>query len=59
MSSVKKEIKLYNKWSFKGVEVKDWTLENYINLRPVIIPHSAGRHEHRRFWKTSKVSVVE
>jgi len=59
MSSVKKEIKLYNKWSFKGVEVKDWTLENYINLRPVIIPHSAGRHEHRRFWKTSKVSIVE
>ncbi len=46
MSKVKKDIKLFNKWSFENIEVKDWTLENYINLRPVIIPHTAGRHEH-------------
>ena len=59
MSSSKKEIKLYNKWSYTDVEVNDWTLEKYINLKPVIIPHSAGRHEHRRFWKTTKVSIVE
>ena len=59
MSKTKTEIKLYNKWSFNDVEVKDWTLQKYINLKPVIIPHSAGRHEHRRFWKTSKVSIVE
>ena len=59
MSKTKTEIKLYNKWSFSDIEVKDWTLQKYINLKPVIIPHSAGRHEHRRFWKTSKVSIVE
>ena len=59
MSKVKKDIKLFNKWSFENLEVKDWTLENYINLRPVIIPHTAGRHEHKRFWKTSKISVIE
>ncbi len=59
MSKVKKDIKLFNKWSFENIEVKDWTLENYINLRPVIIPHTAGRHEHKRFWKTTKISVIE
>ncbi len=59
MSKVKKDIKLYNKWSFENIEVKDWTLENYINLKPVIIPHTAGRHEHKRFWKTSKISIIE
>jgi len=59
MSKVKKDIKLFNKWSFGNIEIKDWTLESYINLRPVIIPHTAGRHEHKRFWKTSKISIIE
>jgi small subunit ribosomal protein S7 len=59
MSKVKTEVKLFDEYSFEGIEVKDWTLENYINLRPIIIPHSAGRHEHRRFWKTSRVSIIE
>ncbi|MBY8978913.1 MAG: 30S ribosomal protein S7 [Candidatus Lokiarchaeota archaeon] len=59
MSKVKKDIKLFNKWSFENIEVRDWTLESYINLKPVIIPHTAGRHEHKRFWKTSKISVIE
>ncbi|MFX1572977.1 MAG: 30S ribosomal protein S7 [Promethearchaeota archaeon] len=59
MSKSKKEIKLFNKWSFDNIEIRDRTLENYINLKPIIIPHSAGRHEHRRFWKSSKVSIIE
>ncbi len=59
MSKAKKDIKLYNKWSFENIEIKDWTLEKYINLRPVIIPHTAGRHEHKRFWKTTKISIIE
>jgi len=59
MSKSKKEIKLLNRWSFDNIEITDRTLENYINLRPIIIPHSAGRHEHRRFWKSSKVSIIE
>ncbi len=59
MSKAKKDIKLFNKWSFENIEIKDWTLESYINLRPVIIPHTAGRHEHKRFWKTTKISVIE
>ncbi|MFX1312060.1 MAG: 30S ribosomal protein S7 [Promethearchaeota archaeon] len=59
MSKSKKEIKLFNRWPFDNIEIADRTLENYINLRPIIIPHSAGRHEHRRFWKSSKVSIIE
>ena len=59
MSKTKEEIKLFNRWSFDNIEITDRTLENYINLRPIIIPHSAGRHEHRRFWKSSKVSIIE
>jgi small subunit ribosomal protein S7 len=59
MSKGKTEVKLFDEYSFEDIEVKDWTLENYINLRPIIIPHSAGRHEHRRFWKTSRVSIIE
>lgn len=59
MSKTKNEIKLFNKWSFDNVTVRDRTLENFINLKPIIIPHSAGRHEHRRFWKSTKVSILE
>jgi len=58
-SKNKNEIKLFNKWSFVDITVNDWTLEKYINLRPIIVPHSHGRHEHRRFWKTSRVSIIE
>ncbi len=55
----KSEIKLFNKWSFENIEIPDWTLERYINLTPVIIPHSCGRHDKKTFWKTKKVSIVE
>lgn len=59
MSKTKKEIKLFNRWSFNDIEFQDRTLEVYINLKPIIVPHSAGRHEHKRFWKTSRVSIIE
>jgi small subunit ribosomal protein S7 len=57
--SKKSEIKLFNKWSFENIDIPDWTLERYINLTPVIIPHSCGRHNKKTFWKTKKVSIVE
>jgi len=58
MSKIKEEIKLFNTWSFKDIDIKDDTLSNYINLRPIIVPHSCGRHEHKRFWK-SNISITE
>ena len=59
MSKSKPEIRLFNKWSFENIELRDFTLEKYVNLKAIIVPHSAGRHEHRRFWKSSRVSVIE
>jgi len=52
------EIKLFNKWSFQGIEVRDPSLKKYISLRPVFVPHTGGRHEHRRFEK-GRVPIVE
>lgn len=53
-----KEVKLFGEWSFKGIEVKDLGLQRYVSLKPVVIPHSMGRHEHKRFRKAS-INVVE
>lgn len=52
------EIKLFGKWTFEGIEVRDPSLKKYICLKPVWLPHTGGRHEHRRFGK-SEVPIVE
>jgi small subunit ribosomal protein S7 len=52
------EIKLFQKWSFKDIAVVDVGLQRYLNLTPMVAPHSMGRHEHQRFRK-AKVNVVE
>jgi len=52
------ETKLFGKWGFQGIEVKDKGLERYVSLKPVVIPHTMGRHEHKRFHKAN-VNVVE
>jgi small subunit ribosomal protein S7 len=52
------EIKLFRKWSFQGVEANDAGLKRYVSLKPVVIPHSMGRHEHKRFRKAN-VNIVE
>jgi len=52
------DIKLFQKWSFKEIKVEDIGLQRYLNLTPMVAPHSMGRHEHQRFRK-AKVNVVE
>ena len=52
------DIKLFQKWSFKDVAVVDIGLQRYLNLTPMVAPHSMGRHEHQRFRK-AKVNIVE
>ena len=52
------EIKLFQKWSFKDIKVVDIGLQRYLNLTPMVTPHSMGRHEHQRFRK-AKVNIVE
>jgi len=53
-----RDIKLFGKWTFKGIECKDLGLQRYISLKPIVVPHSMGRHEHKRFRKAS-ISIVE
>lgn len=52
------KIKLFEKWSYEGVDIKDPSLKKYISLKPVYLPHSGGRHEHKRFGK-AEVSIIE
>ncbi|OYT50642.1 MAG: 30S ribosomal protein S7 [Desulfurococcales archaeon ex4484_204] len=52
------EIRLFGKWRFDGVVVRDPSLKKYISLRPVYLPHTGGRHEHKRFGK-AEVPIVE
>ena len=52
------EIKLFQKWTFKDIKVEDIGLQRYLNLTPMVAPHSMGRHEHQRFRK-AKVNIVE
>jgi small subunit ribosomal protein S7 len=53
-----KEILLFGKWSYDFIDVKDPSLKKYICLKPVRLPHTSGRHEHRKFGK-AEVPIVE
>lgn len=49
---------LWEKWDLTGVKVDDPGLQNVISVRPMLVPHSGGRHEHKKFGKT-RVIIVE
>ncbi|MCZ7394853.1 MAG: 30S ribosomal protein S7 [Candidatus Methanoperedens sp.] len=51
-------LKLFGKWDFTEVEVKDPSVKAYINLTPVIVPHSGGRNAKQQFNK-SNLNIVE
>ena len=52
------EIKLFNRWSFSDVVVKDAGLVNYININPIIIPRTNGYYHNTPFYKT-KINIIE
>ena len=56
--SKKPDILLFQKWTFNDITVKDPSLGRYINLTPMTLPHTMGRHEHQRFRK-ARVNIVE
>jgi len=50
------EVKLFGKWTFDGVEVRDISLVDYIactGSHAVFLPHTAGRYQKKRFRKAS------
>ncbi len=53
-----KPIKLFGKWSYEDVIVRDPGLRRYICLKPVLLPHTEGRYQKRRFGK-AKIPIVE
>jgi small subunit ribosomal protein S7 len=52
------KILLFGKWSFDGIQVEDPGLKRYICLKPVYMPRTGGRHEHRPFGK-AETPIVE
>lgn len=52
-------VKLFNKWSYEDVEIRDISLTDYIQIRaPVYISHSAGRYAAKRFRK-AQCPIIE
>lgn len=50
------EVKLFGKWSFDDIEVRDMSLNDYIackNDHATFLPHTAGRYQKKRFRKAS------
>ncbi|KTW32823.1 40S ribosomal protein S5 [Pneumocystis jirovecii RU7] len=53
------QIKLFNKWSYEDVEVKDISLTDYIQIRqPTYLNHTAGRYQVKRFRK-AQCPIIE
>ena len=51
-------MRIFGLWDCQDVAINDTSLERYINLDERLVPHSSGRHEHKRFHK-SYVHIVE
>ncbi|VVC01970.1 30S ribosomal protein S7 [uncultured archaeon] len=52
------DVKLFGKYNLAEVKVSDPSFAQYVNLTPVNIPHSHGRHTKAQFGKRG-VNVVE
>lgn len=51
-------VKLFGKWSYEEVEVKDLSLKSYVCLKPVLYPKTGGRHAHKSFARIN-TPIVE
>jgi small subunit ribosomal protein S7 len=58
MSRKPPDVRVFEKWETEDIEVIDPGLEKYLSVKPVLYPHSGGRHEHKRFRK-SQLNIVE
>lgn len=52
------ELRLFEKYDLAEVQVHDPGLARYINLTPIVIPHTGGRWANKPFGK-AKASIVE
>ncbi len=49
---------LFGKYEMTGIGIKDAGLAKYIDLTPIQVPHSGGKHANRSFAK-AKMNIVE
>jgi small subunit ribosomal protein S7 len=49
---------LFGKYDFEGIAVKDPGLIRYINVKPIAVPHTSGRHANKSFAK-QRLNIVE
>src|SRR5882762_11623446 len=54
----KGQVLLFGKWDFSTVVVKDPGLIRYINVKPIAVPHTSGRHANKSFAK-QRLNIVE
>ncbi len=52
------DIKLFDKYPYEGVVVRDRSMAKYLSLRPLALPHTFARHANKPFAK-SGVNIVE
>ncbi|MCK4928379.1 MAG: 30S ribosomal protein S7 [Methanosarcinales archaeon] len=50
--------KLFDKWDSTEVEVRDISLQRYINISPVLLLYSGGKHARQQFNKSNQ-HIVE
>ena len=51
-------VRIFGRWDTSEVVVNDLSLKPYINLKPVYVPHTHGRHAKRK-WGKKNVHIVE
>jgi small subunit ribosomal protein S7 len=51
-------IKLFGKWPFDNVVVKDPGLRRYLCMKPMYLPHTSGRYQKRKFGK-ARIPAIE
>jgi small subunit ribosomal protein S7 len=49
---------LFGKWDVSSVSLRDAGMARYIDVSPVVVPHSGGKHASKPFAKV-KMSIVE
>lgn len=50
--------KLFGKYPLENIEIKDKSLAQVISLKPIVVPHTSGRHATKSFAKMN-VNIVE
>jgi small subunit ribosomal protein S7 len=51
-------MKIFGRWDV-NVNVEDPGLKRYLNLEPIIVPRTGGKQAQHRFYKSTKVNIIE